>query len=309
MTIAAPRRPPGAAGGYGGPVMAAAEPAHPELAAPPELAELAGEIARLEGIVAGWDAREQGVVAAYRRALEALHAEALRRLVRACRSEPAALAALRAAVADEVVYAVMRRLGIVKPSLDERVTRALDGVRPMLADHGGDVELVRVVPPRVEVRLLGACDGCASSAMTLHAAVTQAIVAACPEITDVVQVKGSGGDPGEDVSPPALIQLGAWRYACELAELADGGIRALAIGGREVLLARHAGAITCYDNACAHLGTRLDHGRIEAGVLTCRSHGFQYALSTGECLTVPTVALAKHLTRVVGTHVELQLLR
>jgi hypothetical protein len=32
-------------------------------------------------------------------------------------------------------------------------------------------------------------------------------------------------------------------------------------------------------------------------------------LPPGECLTVPTVALAKHLTRVVGTRVELQLLR
>jgi len=238
-----------------------------------------------------------------------LHAEALRRLVRLCKAEPAALAALRAAVADDVIYAVMRQLRIVKPSLDERVARALDGVRPMLASHGGNVELVRTLPPRIEVRLLGACDGCASAAMTLHAGIKQAVLDACPEITDVVQVKGSGGEPGEGVRPPALIQLGTWRYACELAEISDGGIRALALGDRALLLARHAGAVTCFDNACAHLGSRLDHGRVEAGVLTCRDHGFQYALSTGECLTVPTVALAKHLARVVGTRVELQLLR
>jgi len=182
-------------------------------------------------------------------------------------------------------------------------------VRPVLASHGGNVELVRTLPPRIEVRLLGACDGCASAAMTLHAGIKQAVLDACPEITDVVQVKGSGGEPGEGVRPPALIQLGTWRYACELAEISDGGIRALALGDRALLLARHAGAVTCFDNACAHLGSRLDHGRVEAGVLTCRDHGFQYALSTGECLTVPTVALAKHLARVVGTRVELQLLR
>src|SRR5512140_3049548 len=202
----------------GAPVMATTEPPRPETGTPTELAGLAGEIARLEEIVAGWDAGHQGVVAAYKRAIEALHAEALRRLVRLCKAEPAALAALRAAVADDVIYAVMRQLRIVKPSLDERVSRALDGVRPMLAAHGGNVELVRTLPPRIEGRVLGACDGCASAAMTLHAGIKQAVLDACPEITDVVQVKGSGGEPGEGVRPPALIQLGTWRYACELVE-------------------------------------------------------------------------------------------
>ena len=62
------------------------------------------------------------------------------------------------AVADEVVYAVLRRHDIVKPSLNERVEAALEGVRPMLASHGGDVELVKVKPPSVEVRFIGACE-------------------------------------------------------------------------------------------------------------------------------------------------------
>jgi len=282
-------------------------------AGPGDLAELVGEIAHLEGIVADWDDSQRSAVAAYKRAIEALHAEALRRLVRVCKSEPAALAALRAAAADEVVYAVMRQLGVMKPSLDERLEAALDSVRPMLGSHGGNVELVRIEPPVIEVRLLGACDGCASSAMTLHAGVKQAVLDACPEITNVVAVRGSGAGHGEVVdsgaSPFALAQFGTWRYACELAEIADGGIRALAIGGRDLLLARGAGTVACFDNICAHLGARLDNGQVEAGVLTCRDHGFAYDLATGECLTVPNVALAKHLVRVIGTRIELKLPR
>jgi len=152
------------------------------------LVELADDIWRLEGIVHGWDAGERDTVAAYRRAIEALHAEALRRILRACKAEPAALAALRSAAADEVVYAVLRRLGLLRPSLDERIENALDGVRPMLASHGGNVELVRIEPPRIEVRFLGACNGCASSGVTFHAGVQQAVLAACPEITEVVKV-------------------------------------------------------------------------------------------------------------------------
>src|SRR6185295_19513508 len=84
------------------------------------LAELVDDISRVESAFAGWDPDQRAGVADYKRALEALHAEALRRLVRACKSEPAALAALRTAAGDEVVYAVMRQLGLLKPSLDER---------------------------------------------------------------------------------------------------------------------------------------------------------------------------------------------
>ncbi|HSR97841.1 MAG TPA: hypothetical protein VLM79_12360, partial [Kofleriaceae bacterium] len=118
----------------------------------PTLAALVDDIARLDDTFAGWEPEQRAGIAAYKRAIEALHAEALRRLVRACKSEPAALAALRTAAGDEVVYAVMRQLGLLKPSLDERIEVALASVRPMLASHDGDVELLRVAPPRVEVR-------------------------------------------------------------------------------------------------------------------------------------------------------------
>jgi Fe-S cluster biogenesis protein NfuA len=157
----------------------------------PTLAALVDDIAQLERTFAGWEPDERAGVAAYKRAIEALHAEALRRLVRACKPEPAALAALRTAAGDEVVYAVMRQLGLLKPSLDERIAVALDTVRPTLASHGGDVELLRVAPPRVELRFLGACDGCASSALTFHAGVEQAVRDACPEITEVVELRST----------------------------------------------------------------------------------------------------------------------
>jgi Fe-S cluster biogenesis protein NfuA/nitrite reductase/ring-hydroxylating ferredoxin subunit len=273
-----------------------------------DLAGMVGDLQRLELIFAGWDDIQRGAVAAYKRAIDALHAEAFRRLIRALKSEPAALSAMRVAAGDEVVYAVLRQLALVKPSIDERIETALEGVRPMLALHGGDVELVTVEPPAIQVRFLGACDGCASSAMTFHAGVKQAVFDACPEITEVIQVKGSGGGHRDaPVSPFALTQLGTWHYAGELAELTDGGIRALAIGDRKLLLARRGGAVTCFDNACAHLGFALDDGEVADGVLTCMHHGFQYDLATGECLSAPAIALATHPARVVATRVEVKL--
>jgi nitrite reductase/ring-hydroxylating ferredoxin subunit len=74
-----------------------------------------------------------------------------------------------------------------------------------------------------------------------------------------------------------------------------------------VLLSLHDGSVSCLDNQCAHLGMPLDMGEVHDGVITCTYHGFQYRLSTGECLTAPEVQLLMHAVRVVGTRVQVRL--
>jgi nitrite reductase/ring-hydroxylating ferredoxin subunit/Fe-S cluster biogenesis protein NfuA len=274
-----------------------------------DLAEFLSDVERLEEIFATWEETPRGAVEAYRRAIEALHGEALTRLVRALKSDPAALAAMKRAIADEIVYAVLRRHGIIKASLAERVELALASVRPMLASHGGDVELVKVAPPKIEVRFVGACDGCPASALTFHAGVKKAVEDACAEITEVVQVKGlGGGESGINfVSPFALHAKGNWLQVGTLSEIPEGGIRAMSIEGEKVILSRQGSVVTCFQNACAHLGFALDDGEINDGVITCPHHGFQYDLASGECLTAPEVQLQSHAVRVTGGRVEVRL--
>ncbi len=274
-----------------------------------DLAGYVGDIERLEALFETWDETPRAATEAYRRAIEALNAEAFRRLVRALKTEPAALAAMKSALADEVVYAVLRRHEILKPSLTERVERALEGVRPMLASHGGDVELINVEPPAIAVRFTGACDGCPASTLTFHAGVKKAVQDACPEITDIRQVKGLGGGAGgvNFISPFALNAKGGWMPAGELTDIPEGGVRTLEIGGEAVMLTRQGAVVACYQNACAHMGLRLDEGGIEDGILTCPHHEFQYDLTSGECLTAPEVQLQSHAVRVIGGRVEVRL--
>lgn len=274
-----------------------------------DLAGFVGDIERLEALFETWDETPRAATEVYRRAIEALNAEAFRRLIRALKSEPAALAAMKAALGDEVVYAVLRRHEILKPSVTERVERALEGVRPMLASHGGDVELVKVEPPAIDVRFTGACDGCPASTLTFHAGVKKAVQDACPEITDIRQVKGLGGGAGgvNFISPFAINAKGGWISAGALDDIPEGGIRALEIGGEGVMLTRQGAVVACYQNACAHMGLRLDDGGIEDGILTCPHHEFQYDLASGECLTAPEVQLQSHAVRVIGGRVEVRL--
>jgi Fe-S cluster biogenesis protein NfuA len=143
------------------------------------------DVEALEGVFAGWGETERGAVGAYRRAIEGLHREAIRRLVASLKRDPGALAAMKDALTDELVYGVLRHLGVVKPSVQEKVEEALASVRPMLAAHGGDVELLAIADGTVRLRLTGSCDGCPSSAATMRLAIEQAIREHAPEIESV----------------------------------------------------------------------------------------------------------------------------
>jgi nitrite reductase/ring-hydroxylating ferredoxin subunit/Fe-S cluster biogenesis protein NfuA len=275
-----------------------------------DLAEFLSDVEGLESIFATWDETQRNAVQAYRQAIEQLHGEALTRLVRQLKTDPAALAAMKRALSDEIVYAVLRRHEIIKASLAERIELALAGVRPMLTSHGGDVELLKIAPPQIEVRFLGACDGCPASALTFHEGVKKAVENACPEITDVIQVKGSGhGYDGSVnfVSPFAINSGDGWLDAGLITEIPDGGVRTLELGGQKILLSRQGKTVTCFQNACAHLGFPIHDGEVEHGIITCPYHGFRYDLGSGECLTAPEVQLQSHAVRVIGSRVEVRL--
>jgi Fe-S cluster biogenesis protein NfuA len=91
---------------------------------------------------------------------------------------------LEALAADELVASLLVVHGLHPDSLAVRIESALARVRPLLAAHGGDVELLGVDEDGAAVRLklLGNCDGCPSSQVTLRAAVETAIQEAAPEI-------------------------------------------------------------------------------------------------------------------------------
>ena len=88
---------------------------------------------------------------------------------------------------DELVGSLLLVHDLHPDALAVRVEDALDSVRPFLATHGGDVELLAVDPDigAVQLRLVGSCDGCPSSAVTLQDAVQRAILEAAPEVVRI----------------------------------------------------------------------------------------------------------------------------
>jgi Fe-S cluster biogenesis protein NfuA len=94
---------------------------------------------------------------------------------------------IAAFVEDELVASLLLVHGLHPESLAGRVEAALVSVRPLLAQHGGDVELLAIDDEMgaVLLRLLGSCDGCPSSASTLRGAVEVAIMEAAPEVVRI----------------------------------------------------------------------------------------------------------------------------
>jgi Fe-S cluster biogenesis protein NfuA len=78
---------------------------------------------------------------------------------------------------------------IVLPETAEfktKVEMVLDQVRPALRADGGDIQLVEIRGRSVRVKLTGACDGCASSALTLQYGIERKLRDAIPELETLI---------------------------------------------------------------------------------------------------------------------------
>lgn len=68
----------------------------------------------------------------------------------------------------------------------ERVEEALESIRPYLMSDGGNVRLHEIREDLVvEVELLGNCETCSMSNMTMKAGLEEAIKRAAPEVLEV----------------------------------------------------------------------------------------------------------------------------
>jgi len=206
---------------------------------------------------------------------------------------------LDALVGDDLVASLLLVHDLHPHDVQTRVRRALDTVRPYLGTHGGDVELLGVDDGGVvRLRLLGSCDGCPSSSVTLQLAVEGAVEAAAPEMTRIEVAGPADGPGGRGSNDPSVISVdslwshlqqppetgsGIWVAVPELESLTPGELAGFEVAGLMVCACRLGQEVFCFRDCCAHCGESLAGGVVErrlgdpvgSGVLrcaTCRSH-------------------------------------
>ena len=165
-------------------------------------------------------------------------------------------------VADDLVASLLLVHGLHPHDVHRRVSDALDGVRPYLGSHGGDVHLLDIVGDTVRLQFAGSCKSCPSSAVTLELAVEDAIRAAAPEVSSIEVVapeaeaaQGSAVIPAESL----LAQVhskgpsnggSAWHQVPDLADLAPGEVGGFSVAGTTVLACRVGDQLYAYRDHC-----------------------------------------------------------
>lgn len=225
-------------------------------------------------------------------ALLDLYGEGLTRVLAAVEQEQAV-----AMAEDELVAHLLLLHDLHPVPAETRVREALEGVRPYLESHGGDVELLAVEDGVARLRLQGSCSGCPSSTMTLKLAIEDAIYKAAP---DVAEVEAEGVAAPAPAPGPTLLQLEvsdsvrgeAWTIAGTLAELSGGGTVVREVSRERVLFLRPDDTFFAYREPCPGCHESLEEARLRAAELTCPACGHRYdVIRAGRCLDEPELYL------------------
>jgi Fe-S cluster biogenesis protein NfuA/nitrite reductase/ring-hydroxylating ferredoxin subunit len=172
---------------------------------------------------------------------------------------------LDALAGDDLVAGLLLVHGLHPYDVHTRIEHALTGVRPYLGSHGGDVQLIGVTDDGVvRLRMLGSCDGCPSSSVTLKLAVQGAIEAAAPEVTAIEVEEPAATGP---VIPVAALfsrlaetpaDTGAlWAPVPALLALAPGAVTQARAGDVPILACRIGTDLYAFRDACARCGQSL----------------------------------------------------
>lgn len=94
----------------------------------------------------------------------------------------------------------------------------------------------------------------------------------------------------------------------KLAELPPGSMRAVTLGGRELVICHTREGVFALDNICTHAHARLCEGRLRATRLVCPLHGASFDIRDGRVLGPPAdVPLPTHPVRIVDGAIEVAL--
>jgi Fe-S cluster biogenesis protein NfuA/nitrite reductase/ring-hydroxylating ferredoxin subunit len=229
--------------------------------------------------------------------------------------------ALVALAADDLVSSLLLVHDLHPYDVVTRVEQALDNVRPYLGSHGGDVELLSVSEDVVRLRLLGSCDGCPSSSVTLKLAVEGAIEAAAPEIVRIDV--DTGGEQTLTASGPVIavdalwshvdqappqghapaLDLGhgsTWQAIAGLTDLPDGEVAGFVAGQAPLIGCRVGSDLYTFLDRCGRCSTGLagaSLGRLLGGAagdaaLRCPTCGAHFAVRrAGACVEQPELHL------------------
>ncbi|TMI48594.1 non-heme iron oxygenase ferredoxin subunit [Candidatus Bathyarchaeota archaeon] len=91
------------------------------------------------------------------------------------------------------------------------------------------------------------------------------------------------------------------------AEIPEGGMKKVMLGGQQVLLANVKGKFYAIGNVCTHVGGPLDKGRLDSHEVECPLHGSRFDVTTGQVKRGPAARPEPvYEVKVEGSEVKLR---
>ena len=78
-----------------------------------------------------------------------------------------------------------------------------------------------------------------------------------------------------------------FRQAIRTDDIAPGGMKAIEVDGREIVVCNVAGTFYAIARRCGHMNAPLDLGTLDGAIVTCAMHCAQFDAATGEALCGP----------------------
>src|SRR5512132_527355 len=203
-------------------------------------------------------------------------------------------------VDDGVVASLLLIHDLYPVPIEERVTEALDNVRPYMESHGGNVELVSLEEGVARIRLEGSCDGCPASSSTLELAIKTALEETAPDLLGIevegieqdllnpvivtgtplpMADQGAAQNGGTAPMTPAPPGTSGWHELNgEVDGLAEDQLTRIEVRGKPIVVARVEGSLLAYLDACPSCHESIAGAELDEGMLTCPSCDRRYFL-------------------------------
>ena len=92
--------------------------------------------------------------------------------------------------------------------------------------------------------------------------------------------------------------------ACAVADLDDGGVISVVLGGDEIALVQTKGEVFAIRDWCSHAAVPLSEGEVDGYTIECWLHGSRFDLRTGKPTSMPaTVPVPVYPVKIEGDDV------
>jgi nitrite reductase/ring-hydroxylating ferredoxin subunit len=97
--------------------------------------------------------------------------------------------------------------------------------------------------------------------------------------------------------------MAKWFKVCPVQDLKPGRAASVSLYARPYAVFNVDGKLYGMDGGCAHMKANLAAGQLYGNIVECAMHGWEYDVTTGECLTIPEIRLRTFPVKIEGDFV------